>query len=185
MSQFKTTTTLPSARPELEVVVRTAQRRDLERINRVIARAIDSWRITERVKRICLPLYQYQADDLDFFQVFVAENQHGDLLGVAATEDGESADGRAGPAVINLHGIYVDPTYHGRGAGSCLMQKVEQIASIQGYSALLVKAKADATGFFARLNFDKLPIRDPDRDYPYRYRKPLASRDTRQGSANR
>ena len=178
------TLTCDPAKSELELVVRTAQRQDLERINRVIARAIDSWRITERVKRISLPLYQYQADDLDFFQVFVAENQHGDLLGVAATEDGESVDGRAGPAVINLHGIYVDPTYHGRGAGSRLLQKVEQVASMQGYSALLVKAKADATGFFARLNFDRLPIRDPDRDYPYRYRKPLANRDTRQEAAN-
>lgn len=196
MSYVKTSTTdtgnsghsinrrLAAAEAEPDLVLRAAQPQDLERINRVIARAIDSWRIKDRVKRISLPLYQYQGDDLNFLQIFVVENQNGDLLGVAATEDGESGETRTDLPVLNLHGIYVDPACHRRGVGSRLLEKVEQIASVQGYATLMVKAKADATGFFARRNFEKLAIQNPDRDYPYRYRKPLGSLVSRQGAAS-
>ena len=148
------------------IKVRTALAQDIQRINQVIAAAMNSWRISDRVKRISLPLYQYQVDDMDYFQILVAENQNGKVLGVTATEDGE---GRS----LALHGIYVDPDCHRQGVGSGLLRQVEQIAAAQGYDSLTVKAKADSTGFFANQGFGKLPIENPDRDYPYRYRKAL------------
>lgn len=160
------------------VVLRAARVQDLEGINRVIAAAMVSWRISDRVKRISLPLYQYQADDLDFFQLFVAENAEGELLGVAALEEGDPADGESGPGAINLHGIYVDPGFHRQGVGASLLDQVERIACLQGYRMLTVKAKADSTGFFVKQGFEKLPVRDPGRDYPYRFRKSLDSQLT-------
>ena len=71
------------------IKVRTTLAQDIQRINQVIAAAMNSWRISDRVKRISLPLYQYQVDDMDYFQILVAENQNGEVLGVTATEDGE------------------------------------------------------------------------------------------------
>ncbi len=152
---------------------RMARPIDLEGINRVISSAMDAWRISERVKRISLPLYQYGLDDLDFFQIFVVENAKGQLLAVAALEQVDSSGDQDGAEPVNLHGIYVDPVVHGTGLGSDLLEKVGRVAAMQGYRTMIVKAKADSTGFFIKQGFEKLPVRDPNRDYPYRYRKSL------------
>lgn len=160
------------------VALRAARAQDLEGINRVIAAAMDCWRISDRVKRISLPLYQYQAEDMDFLQIFVAENAEAELLGVAALEEGDSMDEPSDPGLISLHGIYVDPAFHGRSVGASLLGQVERIAFLQGYRVMTVKAKADSTGFFTGQGYEKLPVRDPHRDYPYRFRKLLDSQLT-------
>ena len=42
-------------------------------------------------------------------------------------------------------------------------------ARAQGCDGVLVKAQADAEGFFGSQGLQKLPVLQPDRDYPHRY----------------
>jgi len=42
-------------------------------------------------------------------------------------------------------------------------------ARAQGCDGVLVKAQADAEGFFGSQGLQKLPVLQPNRDYPHRY----------------
>ncbi len=44
--------------------LRDARAPDLHSVNNLIAAAIDTWQLADRVKRISLPLYRYHEDDL-------------------------------------------------------------------------------------------------------------------------
>ncbi len=44
-----------------------------------------------------------------------------------------------------------------------------QAARGEGFDGLLVKAQADANGFFAARGLSRLPAEKPERDYPHRY----------------
>ncbi|MBF0257129.1 MAG: GNAT family N-acetyltransferase, partial [Gammaproteobacteria bacterium] len=46
-----------------------------------------------------------------------------------------------------------------------LMQRVAEL----GMNGLLVKAQADAVGFFSSHGFSHLPVTDQRRDYPHRW----------------
>ncbi len=154
------------------VVFREADAGELRRINEIIAAAMDTWRLSERVKRISLPLYRYQADDLEHLQIIVAATEAGDIVGVAAIEAADPGECPAGQSGALLHGLYIDPRRHRSGLGTRLLQRMETIAVAQGFDGLLVKAQREATAFFEARGFTRLPIEDHSRDYPYRYWKP-------------
>lgn len=148
--------------------LRNADSDDLDNINHVIAAAMDTWDLAERVKRISLPLYRYQPHDLEHLQIVVAESGASGIVGVAALEQASAGDFPAEPSTSILHGLYVDPAYHGKAVGSRLLKRIEEIAAATDASGLLVKAQQEAVGFFAHHGFNTLPVEDESRDYPYR-----------------
>lgn len=142
---------------------------DLDAVNAVIERAVTVWRLPERVKRLALPSYLYRADDLNHLQLSVAEDHTHAIRGVAAWEPADPRDLPAGARALLLHGLYVDPAHQRRGLGRRLLAAALACARQQGYAGLLVKAQADASGFFSSCGMTALPVVDPERDYPHRY----------------
>ena len=151
--------------------LRKAGNRDLAQINTLIAAAMDTWRLSERVKRLSLPLYRYDESDLDHLQVIVAETEDAGVAGIAAIEPADASECPRGHNAALLHGIYVDPLLHRSGIGTRLLSYVQAMASSMCFSGLLVKANPAARSFFEARAFEKLPIEDPSRDYPFRYWK--------------
>ena len=144
---------------------------ELERINDIIKFAIDTWLLPERVKRISLPLYLYEAEDLLHMQFLVAEGADVGIVGLAALEEFDSTEFVDLGRTMLVHGLYVDPLYHSRGIGTCLVESAELNAREIGFNGLLVKAQVDAVSFFKDIGFIKLPVNDISRDYVHRYWK--------------
>ena len=148
--------------------LRQAGSDDLGNINEVIAAAMDTWDLAERVKRISLPLYRYQSHDLVHLHILVAESSASGIVGVATLEQARASGLADAQSTSILHGLYVDPSYHGKGIGSLLLKRIEEIAALTDARGLLVKAQHEAVGFFVHLGFKALPVEDESRDYPYR-----------------
>jgi len=174
------TATMPAPIPpaaERGIGVAIARRqpdlRELDRINELIAAAINTWQLPERVKRISLPLYRYRETDRQFMQFVLAETARpAQIVGVAAVEEADAAECRGGRAML-LHGIYVDPQHHRKGVGSGLLQAAESIALANRAGGLLVRAQPNAAPFFEARGYQGLATLDSARDYAHRFWKPL------------
>jgi GNAT superfamily N-acetyltransferase len=142
---------------------------DLNAVNTLIEAAIMTWDLPERVKRLALPSYRYQAHDLAYLTVIIAESLIGDILGVAACEPADSADTPTDCQALLLHGIYVDPAQHRKGIGSRLLAGAIQAGRQGGFDALLVKANKNAQNFFLAQGLTPLTVTHSGRDYPYRF----------------
>jgi GNAT superfamily N-acetyltransferase len=149
-------------------VLRTAVASDLDAVNRVIERAVGTWGLPERVHRLSLPLYRYGAVDLQHLTVRVVERSS-DVVGVAAWEPADPADAPGGQSALLLHGLYVDPAHHGQGLGKRLLRAAIAAARSGGFGGLLVRAQAQAVGFFEARGLKRLPVVNAERDYPHRY----------------
>jgi GNAT superfamily N-acetyltransferase len=149
--------------------LKQAHANDLLAVNGVIERAIAGWKLPERVKRLSLPSYRYQAHDLDHLHIVVAEDTSRELVGLAAWEPANPRDLPAGLRGLLLHGLYVDPAYQHHGAGRQLLDAARSAAQEQALDGVLVKAQADANGFFEACGLRRLPVEDPMRDYPHRF----------------
>jgi GNAT superfamily N-acetyltransferase len=128
-----------------------------------------SWRLPERVKRLAMPTYRYGPVDLAHMGVVVAEDGDAGVVGVAAWEEAARRDCPRGRRALLLQGIYVDPDRHRRGLGARLLAASAEAARRQGLDGVLVKAQPDAIGFFEAQGLSRLPVEDPERDYPHRY----------------
>ena len=157
--------------PPEAFVLRPAQHSDLGQTNEIISAAMNTWQLSERVKRLSLPLYQYRLQDFDHMDIVVAETGEHELLGVATLETASVPDAVHGLYSVLLHGIYVAPRRIGHGIGSRLLESVRSIARAKNFEGLLVKANPESTWFFETHGFQKLPMEDQLRDYPYRYWK--------------
>lgn len=155
--------------PATTATLRLAHADDLAALNGVIERAIMTWRLPERVKRLSLPSYRYHPHDLDHLHLVVAENADRVIIGVAAWQTAHPRDLRTGQHGLLLHGLYVDPAYQRRGVGARLLEAVDTAAQAQGFDGVLAKAQADAVAFFEASGWQRLPIEDPKRDYPHRF----------------
>jgi len=155
------------------ITLRGADPSDLHSINSLVASAIGTWRLADRVKRISLPLYRYHEDDLQAMQIVVAHSGDDEILGIAALEQAYASNMFDGLPTSLLHGIYVAPNYHRNGVGSCLLEKIETLARSQDTEVLLVKARPEAISFFDAHGFGKLNTGDRRRDYPYQFYKLL------------
>ena len=140
------------------ITLREAEHRDLCQINALIAAAMDTWRLSERVKRLSLPLYQYDENDLEHLLIVVAESEETTIAGIAAIEPADASECPRGHNAALLHGIYVDPLHHRGGIGTRLLRYMQVIASSRGFDGLLVKANPEATTFFESRAFEQLPI---------------------------
>lgn len=154
-------------------LIRDATRADLDAINAVVAGALHTWKLPERVKRLALPLYHYTLEDLAHLELRVLE-QASDIFGVAAWEPANPRDLPGAGSGMLLHGLYVDPARHGQGLGARLLGDAAGAARDRGHEGILVRAQADAEGFFAGRGFQRLPVRDAARDYAARLWLPLS-----------
>ncbi len=149
---------------------RPASADDLAAINRVIAAAVDSWRLSQRVKRLALPSYLYQPHDLAHLELRVIEDQEAEIIAVAAWEPADPRDlpPHAASGLL-LHGLYVLPERMRQGLGSVLLNAARLTARERHLDGLLIKAQADAAPFFRAAGMTELPVRDPKRDFPNRF----------------
>ncbi len=154
-----------------EVHLRNAINHDLQDINAVVEAAVMNWRLPERIKRLALPSYRYSELDCDHIQFIIAEaRQHG-IVGVAACEIADPGE-LPGKKALLLHGLYVYPEMQHRGVGTLLFNRVEALVLKRGCDGLLVKAQADAAGFFEHQGMWKLETDKPHHDYAHRFWKP-------------
>jgi predicted N-acetyltransferase YhbS len=157
--------------PPLTISIRPAKPEDLEAINRIVEAAVMTWDLPERVKRLSLSSYRYNALDLEHFNMVVAEAEQQHIIGIAAWEQADARDIPAGQIGLMLHGIYVDPAHHYQGIGRQLFQYAEQAARQQHYDGVLVKAQTGAEGFFLAQGMHRLPVENSERHYANRYWK--------------
>ena len=146
---------------------------DLLAVNGVIERAIHTWELPARVKRLCMPLYRYSEHDLDFLDLVVAEAESIGIIGVAAWEEADPGDAPANHSALLLHGIYVVPDQQRKRVGTRLFEAAEMAASLGGFDGLLVKAQPCAGDFFRALGLERVPVQDSSRDYSHRFWKSL------------
>jgi GNAT superfamily N-acetyltransferase len=146
---------------------------DLDAANAVIEAAIMTWHLPDRVKRLSLPSYRYDAHDLEHLKLMGAVDEADAIVGVASWEPASVADTPSGANGLLLHGIYVIPTLHKSGIGSRLLDAAIKAAHQGGFDGLLVKANPDAQGFFSAKGLQPLSTQDAGRDYPYRFWRDL------------
>lgn len=151
--------------------LRTATKSDLDAINNIIEAAVMTWPLADRVKRLSLPTYKYNELDLQHLHIVVAENEVGEITGVAAWYPANTADTPKNKTALLLHGIYIDPTQHRKGIGSQLFQAAEQAVRKQNLQGLLVKAKAGSELFYQAHGMKKLVVDNTDREFVNRYWK--------------
>jgi len=155
-----------------EVTLRRGGRDDLGEVNAVIGRAIDTWNLAPRVKRLSIPLYHYQPHDLDHLELMVAEQGSPGaaiIVAVAAWEPADTEQLPAGRTGLLLHGLYVDPAAARRGIGALLLTACGDAARERGFDGVLVKATVDSESYFQKRGLEHLPVVRPERDYARRY----------------
>jgi predicted N-acetyltransferase YhbS len=156
-----------------DIQIRPVDEADLDALNRVIEAAVMTWALPQRVKRLSLPVYRYNRQDLAHLDMVVAVAQQGQVVGVAAWEEADPRDAPAGQRALLLHGIYVDPSLHRRGIGGRLFSAAEAAVGQRQCDGLLVKAQQDATGFFISRGMCRLDVDEPLRQYGNRLWKEL------------
>jgi len=157
---------------------------DLGTVNSVIERAVMTWKLPERVKRLAMPSFCYAGYDVKYLHIVVAEDSAIGIVGVAAWEPAAVHDCPQGCHGLQLHGIYVEPNQQKRGVGARLLSAAGTAARREGYDGLLVKVQADAEGFFGKQGLQKVPLLHPDRDYPRRFWLDLAQHQVAVGGAD-
>ena len=154
-----------------DVLLRTDDRKDLDKINQVVEAAVMTWNLPERVKRLAMPSYRYNDHDLEHYEIVVAESENR-IIGIAAW-DTTPHSGPEQTQVLLLHGIYVLPEQQHQGIGRELLAAVEMAARTRNIDGVLVKAQKDAEGFFKAQGLEKVSVQDSARDYENRYWKRL------------
>jgi N-acetylglutamate synthase-like GNAT family acetyltransferase len=152
--------------------MRPANADDLDKINQVITRAVMTWNLPDRVKRLSLPSYHYDKLDLQHFRILLAFIDDR-LAGVIALDHEHSGEQLAYKSIL-IHGLFVVPELQHKGIGTRLFQEAERVAHKQSTQHLIVKAHKDATGFFTAMGMTKLAVTDEVRNYADRYRKRIS-----------
>lgn len=158
---------------DVDIKLRPLASVDLDSANAVVEAAIMTWDLPERVKRLSLASYRYDAHDLEHLTLTGAVNAGDAIVGVAAWEPANVDDTPDGANGLLLHGIYVVPTRYHTGIGSRLIGAAMRAARQGGFDGMLVKANPDAQGFFLANGLRQLATEDARRDYPYRFWRDL------------
>ena len=133
---------------------------DLDRANAVVEAAIWTWGLPDRVKRLSLPSYRYNADDLNHFTLIGAWDSAEAIVGIAAWESAIASETPNGARGLLMHGIYVVPDFHRKGVGTRLLNAAIDAVNLGEFDGLLVKANPNARAFFTSLGLQQLPIED-------------------------
>ena len=149
--------------------LRLATSDDLPAVNALIERAVDTWALSERVKRLAKPTYRYDGIDLRFEELLIAASATVPL-GVAAWSGTEPDTSLVRTAL--LHGLFVEPAHHGERIGAALFRLVRQRAAQAGFQSLVARVQRDAEGFFDRQGMT-LWGSPTGAVYPHRYRMDL------------
>lgn len=147
--------------------IRPIQPDELACVNEIIESCVMRWNIPERVKRLSLGMYRYNAVDLEHFEIMVAVTLAGELSGVAALESQAPCTLPGGKRGLLLHGLYVATHYQNQLVGSRLVATSLEAARENALDGLLVKAHSGATGYFMSRGFIKLPDESSGRNYPH------------------
>jgi len=158
------------AAAEGQFLVKMAAAADLVVVNRIVASAVASWPVPDRLKRLSLPLLQYSQSDLAEFQCFLLD-QDGAGKGVAMLSKDTSFVGMHGTRCALLHGLYVQAHSQRSGIGTILQQAVIHRARESGCAGLLVKAQRVSRSYFETQGY-RVCV-SPNVDYPYLYWKAI------------
>ena len=150
--------------------VRRASPSDLPKINSLIELAVINWPMAKRVKRLAVPVLQYDETDLAFLEVHVASYKD-EVVGIAAWDATTSQNLPNGQGGL-FHGLYVLPLIQGQGVGEKLMQAVFEDARARQVNGLLIKAQRVSKDYFAHQGIPALAANDGE--YPWQYWKELA-----------
>jgi GNAT superfamily N-acetyltransferase len=153
------------------MIIRKVNKVDLGAINKVIEKAIMTWQLPERVKRLAMSSYYYNELDLDHMQLFAVE-ENGEIIAIASLEHAKERVDKDRTGIL-LHGIYVDPAHQRMGIGEKLFRHVITVTREYGVDGILVKVQKDAEAFYRAQGFKKLDVGDPQRDFENRYWKEL------------
>ncbi|MGD8557804.1 MAG: GNAT family N-acetyltransferase [Chromatiales bacterium] len=154
----------------VQIYLRPAKISDLDAINRVIEKAVMNWKLPERVKRLSLPLYRYDAMDFRALEIIVAHDGR-NIVGLAAWETADQDETPQKASALLLHGLYVDPAHQRKGIGQQLFRAAESAMHDQKFDGLMVKAQESADGFFLSQGMHRLDPLDPGRHYANRFWK--------------
>lgn len=154
------------------MIVRAARAGDIDAVNEVVEAAVLGWSLPERVKRLALHSYRYEAADLAHGAMRVALCDDGSIVGVATFQAADPREADLAADAMMLHGLYVHPRWQGRGVGSALLAVVLDAARYAGRSGVLVKASRDAIGFFSGRGFRRVESADTAA-YPHLFYLPL------------
>lgn len=139
---------------------------DLDTINQVIDDAVMSWPLSERNKRLSVPILRYDQQDFKEYR-FLLGKDAGHVVGVAAWNAQTLLSTPSGNGHL-LHGLYIASAYQGRGFGTLMMRKVLLLSEMKGADGLLVKAQRPSVTFFEHLGMGLLRAENPN-DYPYQF----------------
>lgn len=153
---------------------------DLHQINDVMRRAIETWELPERVRRLTAPLFTVKEPDLHDPQWLVAKDRNGAVLGVAHWTQAIGYDlpeGCHGAAIV--HGLYVDASHQRHSVGTSLLQHIERLARETGLTALVVRAQRTAETYFLAQQFRPLCDEPDGPTYPRGLWRPIAPTESR------
>ena len=154
----------------MEIVKITGRAPDIAAANEIIAAAILTWSVSDRVRRLVADTYRYHADDAADVWLGRVDGRPVGVLGLL------QAGGAARELPVDsslLHGLFVSPDHFGKGVGSALVRHALGVAAGAGSTQLLVKANRDARLFFERVGFEKTDLID----YPHAYVMKIALPD--------
>ena len=150
--------------------VRSALPADLPKINSLIELAVVNWPMAKRVKRLAVPVLQYDETDLAFLEVHVADYKD-EVVGIAAWDATTLQNLPNGQGGL-FHGLYVLPLIQGQGVGEKLMQAVFDDARARQVNGLLIKAQRVTKDYFAHQGIPAIAANDGE--YPWQFWKELA-----------
>lgn len=154
----------------MDDLIRPARAHERDAINAVIGAAVMGWALPERVKRLVRSSYEYSPFDMAAMTVLVAADGD-EVRGVAALETlatRDRPDDCAAEALL-LHGLFVHPEHHHRGIGTALWRACRRHAETIQACGLLVRAQADAVGFFIAQGMAELPVTTDGQKYPHQF----------------
>lgn len=155
--------------PSQSFSVREAAVCDLPLVNWVITSAVNSWNLSDRLKRLSLSLLHYDAVDLQDYEILVYFRDEYPLA-VGAWEFGPSYAGPDGMPSALFHGLYVRADFQGLGIGQQMQGTVADRARAQGFGGLFVKSQRVSTGYFVQQGFSRTQGTGV---YPYQFWKSI------------
>ena len=128
---------------------------ELPLANKVIASAIATWPISERLKSNVQPILFYDALDLTDMQIIMSLH-NGEATGVAPWTGKPWLDDPDGQGSGLLHGLYVSQDWQRYGIGTLMQLAVATSVMAAGGHGIHVRAERFAAPYFARSGYRRL-----------------------------